>query len=173
MVMVGLVSGVAMGAQIPLTEELENRLFALESKQLPQSTKGVVRAVFDPSHVTRHASSTVESGIHGLGVSLPAKALITNSYGYVVTQLAGANATLAFQCEDSGNLLSARDLNDRAAGAFFGGKQYGMSALNGFGSTINGFTDSIASPCEVQAVVGTSDFTAGKVILYVEYVLGE
>lgn len=114
------------------------------------------------------ASSGCSVGAHTLGVTLPAKALITRSYIYVVTQMADTGTcTVAFHCEDSGNIKTATDLTGSAAGAFIEGASTGAVS-----TAVSG----IASACVITATVadgGSCVPTAGKIIAFVEYNVGE
>lgn len=163
----------AQAAQIPLTEELENRLFALESKQLPSAAKGLARVVWDVSANSNLGSSTVDSGVHPLGVQLPKGAIITDTYGYVITPAVKAApvANVAFTCEDSGNILAATDLSKKGAGQIFAGAARGVSSVAGGTVSLSGAVAGISAPCDISAVITTNAWTAGKVVMFVEYVL--
>lgn len=163
----------ALAASIPLTEELENRLFAVESKLLPSSAKGLARAVWDVSANSNMGSSTVDSGTHPLGAKLPKGAIITDSYGYIITpaEKAAPVANVAFTCEDSGNILAATDLSKKGAGQLFAGAARGVSSVAGGTVSLSGAVAGIAAPCEISAVITTNAWTAGKVVMFVEYVL--
>lgn len=106
-------------------------------------------------------------GARGLGVWLPAKALITRSYFYVVTQFAstaGATATMAFSCEDANNIKTASSYNGPSAGSFVEGQSTGTAAS---------MVGSIASACEITATIATASQTAGKANIFVDYVVGD
>ena len=173
MALVTLFNAQTYAASIPLTEELENRLFALESAQLPTKAKGLARVVYDPSGEASHRAA----GTKGLGVFLPAGAVITNTYGYVATALLGPS-TIGFQCEDQDNLLAQVDLKMRAAGNMFVGKAAGASSINGGGSTVtSGMLDAIAARCEISVRTPSDGqsaaATAGKIVFFVEHVLSQ
>lgn len=114
------------------------------------------------------AASGCSVGAHSLGVTLPAKALITRSYIYVVTQFADTGTcTVAIHCEDANNIKTATDITGSAAGAFIEGQSTGAASA---------FVGSIASACAITATVadgGSCVPTAGKGIVFVEYVVGE
>lgn len=102
---------------------------------------------------------------HTLGVSLPANALIQRSWIYVVTQFVdGGSGTVAFHCEDANNIKTATDITGTADGGIIEGAQVGTTAT---------MTGSIAATCEITATVATAEQTAGKAILFVEYVVVE
>jgi hypothetical protein len=106
-----------------------------------------------------------EVGAHALGVSLPANSIITRSWFYTVTQFTdGGSGTVALSCEDAGNIYAAADITGNSAGAFVTGVQ---------DDAIGNFTGSIAASCEVTATVATAEQTAGKLILFIRYVVVE
>lgn len=176
-ILIGLISSLnAVAASLPFGPSEEAAILALQSKQLPSSAKGLVRAVWDPSGNSDAGSSTTgaSAGVHGLGVFLPAGALITDSYGYVVTPAvkSAPQATVAFQCEDANNILSAADISNLVAGDLFSGSARGMSSVAA-GKVNSGAVAQIANGCEVSAKVATNAWSAGKVIMFVEYVLAQ
>lgn len=176
LIIASLFSLSAVAAQLPFGPSEEAAILAIQSKQLPSSAKGVVRAVWNPSGNSSHGSSTVNSGVQGLGVTLPAGALITDSYLYVVTAPTHSTpvARVGFQCEDSNNILAQTDLQGKAAGSIIAGIQRGVGASTfAGGPSGQGAVAGIALPCEVSASISTNAYDAGKVILFLEYVLAE
>jgi len=102
---------------------------------------------------------------HALGVKLPANALMTRSWFNVTTQftdLGGATGTVALSCEDADNIYAAADITGNAADANVDGVQDDTTA---------NFTGSIAAECELTATVAAGAQTAGKLILFVEYLV--
>lgn len=162
----------ALSAQTPFLPEEEARFQALEGAILPSTTKSLARAVFNPSANANQGSSTVNSGVQSLGVTLPAGALITNSYAYVTTPVVGLNSKVGFECEDANNILAQTDLTSKLAGQVFSLNQTGNSTVSA-GANISSFnmTDNIAAQCNVSARISIQPVTAGKVVLFIEYVL--
>lgn len=104
-------------------------------------------------------------GAHPLGVSLPAKAIIKQAWLNIKTQFTDNGAgTVAFHCEDANNIITAQDITGLAAGTNHPGAASGPA-----GSMVG----SIAAECEITATVATTEQTAGKGIVFVEYVVGE
>src|SRR5688572_10486484 len=71
--------------------------------------KRLARVTWDAT-VSSQGSSSVNSGIHSLGITLPHKAIITRSFYQVhtaATVSGGGSPTLAIHCEDANNILSA------------------------------------------------------------------
>ncbi len=100
-------------------------------------------------------------GAHLLGVSLPAKALITRSYLYVVTQFVDSGSgTVAVSCEDANNIKTATDITGTAAAGLIEGQSTGAASA---------FVGSIAATCEVTATVATASQTSGKALIFIEY----
>jgi hypothetical protein len=131
--------------------------------------KRVARVAWDVTGSPTYGDSTYESGVNGLGVYLPAKSMITQSYMYVVTvpQESGNNAndaTLAFQCEDSANIMAATDVKNRPAGTIWDGTQTGASSV---------MVAAIADGCQISSVVADDSYSSGKIVLFVEYVVVE
>lgn len=134
-----------------------------EAKQYPQTADGlhskrIARATYD------FAVHTGAQGAYSLGVALPAKALIMRSWIYVVTQMVDAGSgTMAIHCEDANNIKTATDLTGTAAGGFIEGAQTGA---------VSAAVGAIGAACNITATIGGADLSAGKFIVFVEYVVG-
>lgn len=116
----------------------------------------VVRVVYDV------ATDGGTPATKNLGVALPAKALVTQNWTYVVTEFDGTG-TIALQCEDSGNLDAAVSFVGTAAGTVVAGNATGAASA---------FVKGIGAACNVSAVVGgASALTAGKLLHFIEYVV--
>jgi len=122
------------------------------------NAKRIARATYDVA---------VDGGsayAYNLGVALPAKALITESYFYIVTQFADSGSgTVALHCEDADNILAATDLTGEVAGTLIKGVSDGASAN----------VKLVDNACNLTATVASATQSAGKLILFVEYVLAE
>lgn len=122
----------------------------------------VKKFIFD-SAVGSNGSSTVDSGVHGLGVYLPAGAVIVRSYLYVNTQLVDdGSGTLAFHCEDANNIKTATDMTGTASAGWIEGASTGATSA---------FVGSIAASCEIKATVATASISAGKMTGFVHYLI--
>lgn len=161
-------------ARIPFSPEGERRYKAVEDRATTlEALAGTNAYASDGLLLKRVARVTYDVsggdsggvGTHGLGVSLPAKSIITRSYLYVVTQFTDSGSgTVALKCEDANNIKTATDITGFAAGTFIEGQSTGASSA---------FVGSIAAACEVSAVVATATQDAGKIIAFIEYVVGE
>ena len=156
-------------SESPLAPEVEAAIAA---------QKHIAVAVWNPGQNSIDGSSTLQGGIHPLTAGLPAKAIITNSYGFVATQLvdagtASSTASVVFQCEDYANIMSGTtNLNSLPANTIFNLKQFGNSTVPVGGANIY-MTAQIQNPCTITAQVLGDNFSAGKVVLFVEYVVAQ
>jgi hypothetical protein len=149
---------VSAKANSPFFPELQDALNAA-------GVEKTVHAVWDVSANSDLGSSTVNSGVHGLGVYLPTSSLITRSYGWVETAMtdagtALADATLALKCEDANNIKTG--FTSLGANQFIEGASSGASSV---------MVASIAARCEVTATVTNDNFDHGKVHFYIRYVI--
>lgn len=178
-------SSVAMATISPYNAEQQARFLALENQRAESfsgdatgSSTGVITlkslaadgllAKRTARATLNCASSGCSVGAHGLGVTLPAAAVVTQSYIYVVTQLTDTGTcTVAISCEDANNIKTATDITGSAAGAFIAGQSTGTAA-----SMVSG----IAAACEITATVADGGSCApltGKVIVYIDYMVAE
>lgn len=135
-----------------------------EADLLAQSADGL--------HAKRVARATLDCGVSsctvgalGLGVTLPANALLQRSFFYTVTQFVdGGAGTVALSCEDANNIFSAADITAITGGTVTDGVQDGTAAT---------ITGSIAAACEITATIAVAEQTSGKLILFVEYMVVE
>lgn len=103
------------------------------------------------------------SGAKGLGVYLPARAVIVQSFYKIITQFSDSGSgTVALSCEDANNILTAGDLTGISANTITTGASTGSAA-----TMVRG----IGAKCEITATVATATQDAGKLIGWVEYVL--
>ncbi len=119
-------------------------------------------AIFDVS-----TGGHTATGTYGLGVFLPAKAIIMRSWLYTVTLSSGSTAplsTIAIQCEDANNIKTATNLTNSSADTFIEGESTGA---------VSAAKTSIASPCEISAVVATGVMSTGKWDIYIDYDIHE
>lgn len=177
-------------SQAPYTNEAESRFQALESgasiatsgvttakiaagavteaKLEAPSAAGLyvprlARAVWDPSGDT--TMRTVAA--HGLGVTIPANAVIRQVWFFTKTSLVSAsnNGTIAFSCNSANDLFSAADI-DASSGV---AGQVGAGVPIGTAATML----KVTTACEITATVAVNAFTAGKIDFFVEYSMAE
>lgn len=122
--------------------------------------------------VRRIARFTYDFAVNGgavstisLGVALPARSIITQSWIQTITPIVSTNndGTLALQCETANNIFTATDIDADSAYAIRAGASDGVAAN----------FKQITSACNISAVIAVHAFTAGKVIGWAEYVVSE
>jgi len=131
-----------------------------EAKILVQTADGL--------HLKRVARATLDCGASscvagdvGLGVSLPAKSLVTQVYFQTITQFVdGGAGTVALECEDSANLFAAADITGITVDTTTSGIPIGTAGT---------MVSAIAATCVLTAVVAVAEQTAGVMNIFVEY----
>lgn len=151
----------------PHMPESDQRFDVLEAGRL-SSGPGTEQALYGSA--IRTAKVTYDFAVKGgavglipLGVYLPANAVIVKSFYEIATQFTGSGSLVGFQCEDTNNILNPISLTSYASGVKRSAIQNGDASL---------MTGSIAADCQINAVVQTAAVTAGKLYLYVQYVIG-
>lgn len=141
--------------------------------------KQIAVATFNPSAVTGDRSI----GAHGLGVYIPINAIIVNAYYDVITTFTSATdaATIALKSEAAGDLKAAIAISDASnvwdaglhgclpgsyAEATVAGDTAILDAARKAGSFIK-----MTAERELTATVAVEALTAGKLNIFVEYVL--
>ncbi len=102
---------------------------------------------------------------HGLGVTLPAGAIITQDWYLVTTQFTDSGSgTIALSCEDANNILTSGDITGISANTITTGASTGSAAT---------MVRAIAAPCEITATVGGVTSLTGALTVFVRYIVGE
>jgi hypothetical protein len=159
--LIGLLSLCTLTAQAelrgtPFTPDVDQRFDVIEAL----NRDGVDRAK-RVARVTYDASVTGGFGIC-TGKFLPANALITDSYGFINTAFtAGATANLAVTCEDGGNILAATEMSTYTTGLIQGLQRGSFPNMKA----------EIANRCELKFEQTADIFTAGKLTMFIEYVI--
>jgi hypothetical protein len=100
---------------------------------------------------------------YDLGVSLPANAIITYAGIYSITKpTTAASGTLGFGCQNPGNILP------QLAAASFGAAGVSVAGTQ-TGAVANWSV--VTAKCDITATIGVGALTAGKVTLYINYVV--
>lgn len=145
-------------------DEVEDAVDALEA--LPSNTSYTAEGISNLRVARFNYSVATDGGTiasRGLGVTLPAKAVIVRSYLRIDTQFVdGGSGTVALSCEDANNIKTATDITGSSAGAFIEGQSTGASSA---------FISSIGAACEITATVAGAAQTDGKLTGWVEYVV--
>lgn len=141
----------------------------------------IAQAVFDPSANT--GERTVAA--HGLGVYIPDNAIVINAWFDVITTFTSATdaATLALMVNAAGDLKAAIAIS--AAGDVYDAGLHGCLPGSYAEATVAGDTAildaarkaasfiKLTAEREITVTVAVEALTAGKMIVYVEYVLGD
>ena len=125
--------------------------------------KKVLKLVIDTT--TADGQSTFGSiGAHRTAFTLPANAIVTNSYAQINTQFADSGTgTVSVACETAGNILAVRDDTSSSANTYLYGESTGEPSA----------FKRISSACYVYFIVAGAAQTAGKMTIFIEYVVGE
>lgn len=109
-----------------------------------------------------NASACTSGSTLLLGQVLPANALVTQVYYEISQQFSGATGTIAFECEDTSNLVIPVILAAAAVDTVSAGVAIGTAV-----TMVNG----IAAQCNVSAVFGIEDSVSGALSLFTDYVV--
>lgn len=125
----------------------------------------VARATFDPSAVS--GDRTVAA--HGLGVTIPDKAIICGGFYQVNTTFtsAGDSATIAIHAQGANDIVSAIAISN-------GGNPWdaGLKAVVPKANTPESTGIALTAARELTATVAVEALTAGKLTLFVYYLQG-
>ena len=141
-------------------------------------------ATFDTAANDSSGTSNKTIAAHGLGVYLPDNAIITRAWVDVITTFTSSNdtATIALKAEGANDLVSAIAINDGTNvwdegqhGAITNNFALDGSALTqvAMGAARAATLIKTTAERELTATVATQALTAGKLVLYVEYVLSD
>ncbi len=169
----GLLSPLAAHAAIlgaPYIPEIDARFDSLEQGQTfkqgiyPQGSadgpwvKHLVKATYD---FTKQGGAV---GNHSLGVSIPAKSIETRTLIYSVTQpTTSASGTLAFYCVAP----TIPELKASLLGSSYPAAN--ASVIDGLQDGTAAKMSVVTTACTVGASIGTGALTAGKVVIWVEF----
>jgi hypothetical protein len=162
--------------------KVKNRTGITRTKRTGGVLREMVVAEFNPSANT--GERTVAA--HGLGVFIPAKAVVTRVWIDVVTTFtsAGADAgTIALHLQSANDVVSAIAISDASNvwDAGIHGSKIGFPALADTGTQtalevaalFAGSMLKMTAERELTATVATQALTAGKANIYVEYVISD
>lgn len=150
----------------PFMPEVDQRFDTLERLTSPQDyavdgllAKRVARATYEV------AVDGGGVGTHAMGVTLPAKAIITRSFMQFGAAFSdNGSGTVAIHCEDANNILSAADLTVHPTAGLLDGVSTGASAA---------MRTNIAADCPIIATVATTAQLTGKITAWIEYVVAD
>lgn len=144
----------------------------------------VAQAVFDTAGVDSSGAANTTIAAHGLGVYLPDNANIVGGWYEVLTTFTSATdaATIAAKSEGAGDLRAAVAISNAANpwDAGFHGLLPGNYALDGNAMTAIAMMDAraasfikLSAEREITLTVAVEALTAGKLVVYVMYTLGD
>jgi hypothetical protein len=145
-------------------------------------TQKVAVAIFDTAALDSAGVANTTIAAHGLGVYLPAKAVITKFMFDVVTTFTSATdaATIAYKAQSANDLLSALAISD-AQNIHDAGVHGGLPGFPNLGADAAHDTQvevaalfaataiKLTAEREITATVAVEALTAGKAVLFVEY----
>lgn len=147
------------------------------------STKYIATAIYDTAANDSAGVSNKTIASHGLGVFLPINAIIVNAYYKVVTTFTSATdaGTIALTAQSAGDLKAAIAISDASnvydagvAGCLPG--SYAEATVAGDTAVLDAARKaasfiSLTAQRELTATVAVEALTAGKLVLFVEYVV--
>jgi hypothetical protein len=127
---------------------------------------GVARATFDPS--ANSGQRTI--GAHGLGVTIPDNAIIVGGFYETLTTLTSATdaATLALHVQSANDIKSAIAISNGA-----NPWDAGLGAIIPKANTPESTGIKLTAAREITATVAVEALTAGKVTVFIYYVVGD
>lgn len=145
------------------------------------------RAIFDFSGTDSAGNSNATAGSHGLGVFLPAKAVVTRAFYQVQTTFTDGSddsATIAAKVTSTGDLVAAIAISDASnpwdagmhgclPGAYAERTVAGDTAIADAASQAASWIGPLSAEKELTITTAVHTLTAGRLILWVEYFLGE
>ncbi len=126
-----------------------------ENGHMPQQ---MLVGEYDVASLGGHSLAVIE-----LGVSLPDNAIITRSFVDVLTSFTGTGATVSIGSEASTDILNAVAVTGLVADTRVEGVSTGTAAT----------MKKMTAERGIRVDVNTSAVTAGKLKVYLEYVMGE
>ena len=164
--------------------QIKNKSSITRTKRIGTVVRELAVATFDTAGTDSSGAANTTVAAHGLGIYIPTKAIITNAWVDVVTTFAdGAsdNATIALKVESTGDLTAAIAISD--ASNVWDAGLHGCLPGSHAEATVAGDTailDAARKACsyikttavrELVATVAVHALTAGKLNLFVEYVI--
>ena len=128
-------------------------------------TQYIATAIFDTAGNDSAGVSNKTVAAHGLGVFLPTKAIVVRAlYQTVTTFTSGGSATVALSVQSANDLKTATAYTD---GSFTAATLTDCVPVHSAATSI-----ALTAERELKVTIGTAALTAGKLVLYVEYMIG-
>lgn len=145
----------------------------------------LIKVVFDTAGTDSAGTANTTAAAHPTGVFVPDNAIVTRCFYEVNTTFTSASdtATIAIMIEGANDVVSAIAINDGTNpwdagihGTIVGSPTLGADAAHDtaieVGALIAASFIKVDGQEEVTFTVGTDVLTAGKLTLYIEYVMG-
>lgn len=144
-------------------------------------------AIFDTAGKDSAGVSNKTTAAHGLGVFLPKGAIVTRAWYEVVTAFtsAASTATIALKATGTGDLVAGIAINDASTpwgaaatlhgclpGNYAEATVAGDTAILDAARAAGSYLGPMSAEKELTATVAVQALTAGKLVLYVEFVQG-
>ena len=138
----------------------------------PKSESGLVaqkkfKAIFDFSLKDSAGAANSAVGAHGMGVYLPKGAVITRAWYQVKTALtsAASTATVAVSAEGANDLKTATAVSDATLGT--------TGFKEGIADGTAAHFVALTAEREITVTIAVQALTAGRLVIFGEYALGE
>lgn len=103
----------------------------------------------------------------GATATLPKGAVVTSALAYVVTAPVGASGTIAFKLLANADLMAATAITSLTIGVLWQAKPVLPGAAASFTTLVGPVTSAGGTPVAIQ--IATTAMTAGKIILFLDY----
>ena len=174
------------GARVVAPEYvIKNKAGITRTKRTGTVVRELAVATFDTAGTDSSGAANTTIAAHGLGVYLPAKAIIINAWVDVVNTFTSATdaATIALKAEGTGDLTAALAISN-ASNIWDAGMHgclpgsYAEATVAGDSAILDGARKAASYVKttvvrEITATVAVEALTAGKANIFVEYVLSE
>lgn len=147
------------------------------------ATRYLATAIYDTAALDSSGAANTTIAAHGLGVFLPTKAIITNAWIDVITTFTSATdaGTIALKAQTAGDLTAAIAISDASnvwdagvrgclPGSYAEATVAGDSAIADAARKAGSYIK-LTAERELVATVAGEALTAGKAVIFVEYVI--
>lgn len=147
--------------------QIQEKSGTTRTKRVGSVMREMAVATFDTAVNDSSGTANTTTAAHGLGVYIPAKAIITKVVMQIVTGFtsAGSTATIALSMETAADMFAALAVSDTklSTGPYTAGIQDG---------TTTHFVQATVQR-EITATVAVQALTAGKMNIFIDYMIAE
>lgn len=165
--------------------QIINKTGITRTKRVGTVVREIAVATFDTTVNDSSGAANTTIAAHGLGIYLPTKAIITKAWTDVITTFTSATsaATIALKIEGANDLVAAIAINSGSSrwnsglggclpGSYAEATVAGDTAILDAARNAASYVKTTAVR-EVTATVAVEALTAGKMNIYLEYVISE